>query len=142
MENLAPPLEFIIDVRFSIEKGLSVKKAAELAASKASCEAWRKTLCIWLNLLEIGRPTHPIKENLSMARKQCLGLLEQGIAGESIYSHICALEEELLEAAHFEMEQYIATLSIKSLVPLLFFQFPAFLILLLGPFLRQFLSQS
>ena len=142
MEALAPPLEFIIDVRFSIEKGCSIKKAAEIAASKATDEKWKRNLHIWLGLLEIGRSSLPIKNSLSPARRQCLDLIEQGMKGESIYSHVCALEEEFLQAAQAEMEQYVATLPIKSLIPLLFFQFPSFLILLLGPFLAQFLSQS
>lgn len=142
METLAPPLELMIEVRFSIEKGLSVKKSAQIAASKASDAEWKRVLHLWLSLIEMGRSTSAMKAKLSLARRQSLDILEQGMAGESIYSQVCSLEQEFLEAAHLEMEHYVATLPIKSLIPLLFFQFPSFLLLLIGPFLQQFLSQS
>ncbi len=142
MENLAPPAEFMIDLRFSLEKGLAVRQAAQLAAQKASDFKWRQTLMLWLSFIEMGRPTDKLKGELSLARQQCLNLIERGFRGESIHSQVCILEEEFLEAAQLEMEQYVARLPMKAMIPLLFFQFPSFMLLLLGPFLLQFLSQS
>lgn len=142
MEALAPPLEFIVQVRFGLESGHSVRKSCFLAIERTTNKKWRKTLELWTNLIELGLPTEPAKKGISLFRKQCLDLMEQGFKGRSIYEPLCLLEKELIESADAEMEQYVATLPIKSLIPLLFFQFPAFLALLLGPFLMEFLNQS
>lgn len=142
MENLAPPAELMIDLRFLLEKGLAVRQAAQMAAEKASDPKWRQTLMIWMSLVEMGRSTDKIKSELSLARRQCLNLMERGLKGESIHAQVCILEEEFLEASQVEMEQYVARLPMKAMIPLLFFQFPSFMLLLLGPFLIQFLSQS
>lgn len=80
--------------------------------------------------------------SMSLVRRQCLEVLSQGLQGEPIYSQICSLEEEVFEASRLEIEEFVALLPMKSLIPLLFFQFPAFLALLLGPFLLSFWSQS
>jgi len=142
METLAPPLELLIEIRFAIEKGQSLRKALQSYCQKAGDLVWRQELVLWLNLIEMGRSSDLVTRKMNFQRRQCLELLERGLQGESIYSQLCHLEEEILVAAKMEVEEFVASLPIKSLIPLLFFQFPAFLLLLLGSFLSQFLSQS
>ncbi|MEN0059151.1 MAG: hypothetical protein AAGB31_09985, partial [Bdellovibrio sp.] len=48
------------------------------------------------------------------------------------------LEEEIIEACREEMAERLAQLPFILLVPLLLFQFPAFLLLLFGPLLNNF----
>ena len=48
---------------------------------------------------------------------------------------------EVEAAAELELQAHVAQLPLKVLLPLLFFQFPAYLLLLLGPVLRE-LSRS
>jgi hypothetical protein len=93
-------------------------------------------------MIEMGRSPAEILSKMTFVRRQCLETLQQGLRGESIYQQICSLEEEVLEATKLEIEEFVSLLPMKSLIPLLFFQFPAFLALLLGPFLISFLSQS
>jgi hypothetical protein len=143
MENIAPPLELIIEVRFGLEKGQALKKTLQNYASdcfstdKESIK-WRQFIQKWLLNLEFGQSTTEIKKKLNPVRQQIIEVLEMGLRGESIYPQICALEDELFEAAKFEIEEHTSVLAIKSLIPLLMFQFPAFLVLLMGPFVAQF----
>ena len=64
-------------------------------------------------------------------------LVDRGLAGEPISSALLALHDEVARAARAELELHVATLPFKMLIPLLLFQFPAHLLLLLGPMLRD-----
>lgn len=142
MENLAPPLELLMEVRFGMEKGQPLKKTIQHYIDARPEDPWRQQLALWIKLLEMGRASLEVTEKLTPIRRQCLEILERGLRGESIYPQVCELEDEVFEATKLEMEEFVALLPMKSLVPLLFFQFPAFLALLLGPFLLSFLSQA
>lgn len=144
MENLAPPLEFVLHLRFSLEKGESLKTSLKkyLQKSSSQCE-WALLLAKWVAFKEIGKSTATMgTETKSIYRRALLDLLEAGFRGEPIYQMVCQVEDELVEASQSEMSRYISTLPFKSLIPLLLFQFPAFLLLLLGPLLLNFLSAA
>lgn len=144
MENIAPPLELIIEIRFGLEKGQALKRTLQIYIDEnvihRDGQKWRSCLRKWLVAIESGQSTTPIKRSLNPVRQQIVDVLEMGLRGESIYPQICALEEELFDAAKLEIEEHAVVLSMKALIPLLLFQFPAFLMLLLGPFVAQFLS--
>ncbi len=142
MENIAPPLELLMEVRFGLEKGLSLRKTLQAYIEMQPADSWRQQIGLWLQFLEMGRPPQEILGQMTFVRRQCLEVIEMGLRGEPIYPQICALEEEVYETAKLEIEEFVAVLPIKSLVPLLFFQFPAFLALLIGPFLTSLLAQS
>lgn len=142
MENIAPPLELLMEVRFGLEKGASLRKTLQAYIETRPADPWRQQLALWLKFLEMGRPPTEILANMTLVRRQCLEIIEMGLRGEPIYQQVCGLEEEVYEATKLEIEEFVATLPIKSLIPLLFFQFPAFLALLIGPFLASFLAHS
>ena len=52
-----------------------------------------------------------------------------------------ALETEVESKAEAELDAHVAALPFKVLLPLLLFQFPAYLLLLLGPLLRELQRQ-
>lgn len=61
--------------------------------------------------------------------------------GQPVLDHLAALEDEITKAADAELDIHISTLPFKMLIPLLLFQFPAYLVLLLGPALRELTRQ-
>ncbi|PIS10739.1 MAG: hypothetical protein COT73_07750 [Bdellovibrio sp. CG10_big_fil_rev_8_21_14_0_10_47_8] len=140
METLAPPIELLMEVRFGLEKGTSLKTTLQNYTQQDASSPWYQQIRLWLQLLELGRSPLPAVSQMSPLRRQCFELLEMGLRGEPIYQQICLLETDLHELAALEIEEFVATLPIKSLIPLLFLQFPAFLALLLGPFLSQLLA--
>lgn len=140
MEGLAPPLELLFCVKYSIEQGRSVKAGVLVYTQKANDE-FASFVTRWLSCLyQGGDPVEVTSEIRSLHRRVLLQLLERGLRGESIYGPLCLLEEELVEACHEEIAQKVAKLPFYLMIPLLLFQFPAFLILLFGPLLQNFFT--
>lgn len=141
MENLAPPLDLLLNIKMKLSNGESLRMALQNYLSEEN-EAFRKTTTSWLyfkthNDLEAIRIYQSIK---SPYRKILLDILWTGLQGNSILIRLEELEKDLVQACKMEIEKKIQVLPIKVLIPLLLFQFPAFLILLLGPIFRNFLE--
>ena len=92
----------------------------------------------WWTLRNQGRPTIEIERRFTThLQKAFLHLVERGLQGQPTLEHLHTLEKEIEMAAQLELEMHLTTLPFKVLLPLLLFQFPAYLILLLGPLLRD-----
>ncbi|KYG68878.1 hypothetical protein AZI87_06525 [Bdellovibrio bacteriovorus] len=138
MEGLAPPLELLSSVKRAIEKGQSVKQGVLQYIKKHEGE-FPLIVTQWLALLQQGQdPKACVQAISSLHRRTLLQILERGLHGEAIHGVLIRLEEELIEACHEEITNKIARLPFIMLVPLLIFQFPAFLMLLFGPLLQNF----
>ncbi|WP_373998548.1 hypothetical protein [Bdellovibrio bacteriovorus] len=138
MEGLAPPLELLSSVKRAIEKGQSVKQGVLHYIKKHDGE-FPLIVTQWLALLQQGQdPKECIQGLSSLHRRTLLQILERGLRGEAIHGVLVRLEEELIEACNEEITNKIARLPFIMLVPLLIFQFPAFLVLLFGPLLQNF----
>lgn len=77
----------------------------------------------------------------SSYQKALFALLERGLSGQPILEALQALESETLRAASSELDTHVGRLPFLSMVPLFTFQFPAYLILLIGPIFSQLLQQ-
>lgn len=141
MEDIAPTLKLILALRTGLDQGESFRVSLQKYISNERDELAR-LVATWMACRTQGSCTKlvlaPIK---TPHRKAAFMLLERGLAGESVSSTLARLEEEVLNATTAELEEFVAVLPIKMLIPLLFFQFPAFLVLLFGPLLIQFLNQ-
>lgn len=140
MEDLAPPLKLVMALKIGIERGESIRTAlTEYLSSEA--DEFAQLVVSWLNHREQGSLNARQDPFLANPYRQgVIFVIERGLAGESIYQNLQQLEEELVEVCQREMEHYVSLLPFKLLMPLLLFQFPAFLILLFGPLLSQFLQ--
>jgi hypothetical protein len=74
-------------------------------------------------------------------RRVLLELIASGLAGQSILAQLADLKTDIVDACEQEVQHHLELLPLKMLVPLLFFQFPAFLILLFGPLLRNLIQE-
>jgi hypothetical protein len=138
MEGVAPPLSLLLCVKRSLEKGQPTKTGV-LNYLKRYQGEYPEQVGRWLALLQQGKDTHGlIKEISSPHRQVILQLLERGLRGEAIYNVVVSLEDELIEACQEEISTKLARLPFLLLIPLLLFQFPAFLLLLFGPLLQNF----
>ena len=138
MEGVAPPLELLLAVKRSLEKGQTAKQGVHHYLKRCEGE-FPATVSKWMALLHQGKETQELISGLSSQHRQVLlQLLERGMRGEAIYNILLNLEEEILEACHEELTNKLARLPFILLVPLLLFQFPAFLLLLFGPLLKNF----
>jgi hypothetical protein len=134
MEDLTPPLLTAVrEVKWHLSSGKSMKEAFNRyldCAHDAFSEDFRRR---WV-LKQQGMTLRPPKTALQQAFWE---LIERGSAGQPSLEALSLLEIEVEKAAQAELEAHIAALPFKVLVPLLLFQFPAYLILLLGPVLRE-----
>lgn len=82
-----------------------------------------------------------IQEKKSYLKSSLFELFYWGLQGRGIYAPLKALEKELFSEANRQVHRQLSRLPYIMLVPLLLFQLPAFLLLLLGPLLSEFLTQ-
>lgn len=140
MESVAPPIRLISQIKRSIEHGQSVKLGL-LSYLREETDSFSAEVAQWLTHYEHGLQTKSIIERQpSIYRKSLLSLLEKGLAGQSIYQSLILLEDETVLACMSEQNRFINRLPFILMLPLLFFLFPAFLILMFGPLLLNFVS--
>lgn len=140
----SPTLHLLAEVRRSIEKGQSIRQGLVSYLSKADKKHsdFVKAFSQWLGQLDQGQiPEIYQNEALSLHKRYLLKTLERGLKGEPVLSHLASLEEEVLSALTAEQGRHLARLPYILMIPLLIFMFPAFLILLFGPLLSQFVEQ-
>ncbi|MFN7728853.1 MAG: hypothetical protein ACK5P7_06830 [Bdellovibrio sp.] len=137
MENVTPTMRLLQSVRYSMEGGESVRQGL-VAYLQLSPDALSPLVRQWLHLFERGASTHAfLGEIQSPVRRHLLLLLEKGLLGEPILQSLTSFAEEVQEQSIAEIELFLAQLPFRMLLPLLFFLFPAFLLLLLGPLLLR-----
>lgn len=138
MEGIAPPLALLSAVKRSIEKGDSIKQGI-MAYLRNEEGEFALFVTQWLAILQQGQDVKACLATCpSLYRRSLLHVLERGLRGETIHPVLIRLEEEIIEACHDEITNKLARLPFIMMVPLLLFQFPAFLMLLFGPLLKNF----
>ena len=137
MESLAPPLDCCLEVELRIEMGDSVN-AALLSWVKNHPTAFaylvRELLSEFRGAQQLDRV---LLKCHSPFRRALFQVLWRGLKGEPILPALKVLRVEMTAACELELQNYYSRLPLVCLVPLLFFIFPAFMILLMGPVLSQ-----
>lgn len=140
MDHLTPPLITAIrEIRWHLMAGRSLKESLLNYLSQ-----YHDELSVRINeLWSLKMQGQVIGDNLfkSHYAQALWDLIERGYQGQPILEPLMHLEEDVDTAARFDLDMHVATLPFKALVPLLLFQFPAFVVLLIGPLLRE-LSKS
>lgn len=136
MENLAPPLLLVVILRREIERGRSIREALRRYLNETDDE-FSKIVAVWQVRMEQGLDFNYAGVS-STARRGLLMLLARGLRGEPILQHLLRLEGEIVESCQDEIQSTLQKLPFILMLPLLLLQFPAFLILLFGPFLENF----
>jgi hypothetical protein len=140
MENMNPVLHLLIQLRLGLERGEALRPVLKKYLSQNATEL-TSSLLDWLTRLEKGQTVKLDLQNWQTPyRRATLNLIARGLRGESILAALSSLETDIILACEEELEQRAALLPLKCLVPLLLFQFPALLILILGPLLGQLLN--
>lgn len=138
MEGLAPLLEFVLEFEWGLRCGCSVAHSFQQALSQVE----DKTLWMELNQWWIGWQQNqtPSKKMASRHRRILFDLTARGLAGSPIYERLQSFREDLLEACWAELEDFLQSLPFRSGLVLMLFQFPAMLVLLLGPMILSILE--
>lgn len=139
MVSLAPPLQAVLEIRLYIESGKSVSQAIKSYVQSSLTDSFAKELGLWLFAEETGGffDTQTLK---SIYRKHLMDILKRGLKGEPILEILEDYEKDLIEICKEDLEKHLQKLPFITLIPLLLFEFPALLILLIGPLLLNLLS--
>jgi hypothetical protein len=140
MEGLNPTLGLILSVRYSIDRGDTVRLALRHYLRHHDDELSRLVAQLF-SLKERSQDTAGFKATVkSRYARAVLEVLERGFQGEAILQSLLLLEEEVRSSCQIELEEWSSLLPLKALIPLLLLQFPALLMLLFGPLLRQMIQ--
>jgi len=140
MDTLAPPLRLVQTLRYTLESGESLRAGLRHYLGQAP-DDFTLQVQAWWQLIERGCATEELLSRIrSPYRRQLFQVVEKGLRGESVLTALCSLDEEMQEQANLELERFLGQLPLRMLLPLLFFLFPAFLLLLLGPIFMQVMS--
>lgn len=137
MEHLTPPLLTAVrEIRWQLLSGKSTREAVREYLALYKDEFSRKLREILL-LREQSALDPAFRGFANVYQTALWDLLQRGLDGHPILEPLTSLEREIERAAQLDVETHISTLPFKALLPLLFFQFPAFVILLVLPLLRD-----
>lgn len=143
MEGMSPPLICLTEMQMAVRNsepvrsGLSRYLESAMASDDFAPEL-RRFLFAWDQGQEWRDRVGKIK---SPHRRALIDLIAMALQGQPILSHLDELRIDLVQATNDEITQHMELLPIKMMVPLLFFQFPAFLILLFGPILSRLIEE-
>lgn len=136
METVTPPLlKAVQDIRWHLSCGRSMKESFRNYLDTNNDRLAAEFREIWTLKWQSSTPA-PL-EFQNHYRRALWELVERGCAGQPVLEPLRGLEDEIERAAGAELDQHLSVLPFKVLLPLLLFQFPAHLILLLGPMLRD-----
>ncbi|MEQ1875003.1 MAG: hypothetical protein ABL958_00060 [Bdellovibrionia bacterium] len=136
MENLAPPLRCLITVRTSLENGEGTAVGVKKYLQAVPPDDFTPLVARWF--FEIEQGLAPGKPRMTPQRKILLEVLRAGIQGQPIHARLVQLEEDFIQSCDDQLTRELDVLPLKTLIPLLLFQFPAYLLLMFGPLLDQF----
>jgi len=142
MEGLAPPLKCAIEIRTALQNGEPVRaglmRYLEVAGGDDFASDVRHFIFCW----DQGQNWRAVIARIkSPHRRALLELVASGFSGQPILNHLSELQSEIEDSVDLEIREYMELLPVKMLIPLLLFQFPAFLILLFGPLLRRLIEE-
>lgn len=141
MENLAPPMICILELQSAFANGESIRTGFLKYIGQTRDEfsdLSKKFLFAWDRGQNWGKL---IQEEPSSYRRSLLELIAAGLSGQSIQNQMKEVQIEVERGMELEIKRHIEMLPLKMMIPLLLFQFPAFLILLFGPILNQLLRE-
>ena len=137
MVPLAPPLKAVLEIRLQMENGISISQSVKNYVQNQPQDEFAKELGLWLFAWETGQK---FEKNLSLQRKNLMEILNRGLKGDPIMEYLKDFEKETMEVCKEELEKHLEKLPYVCLVPLMLFQFPAFLLLLIGPLVLNLIT--
>lgn len=142
MENLTPPLlRALRELRWTMSAGKSMNEAFQIYLERTQDDLASRLRQLWILKNQSGNISYTPERLPTYFQRAFWQLVERGCRGEPAMDALAALESEVQAAAQAELDDHIAALPFKVLIPLLLFQFPAYLLLLLGPLLRELQRQ-
>lgn len=140
MEGLAPPLKLLLEVRFAIDNGETVRSGI-LRYVRKNQDPFCQVVQRWIFAHDQGQTvSESVLKSINLYRRSLLDILSNGLRGHPVRKQLDEFEIELQQACESQIDEFINLLPIKILMPLVLLQFPAFLLLLLGPLFMELMK--
>lgn len=130
MEFIAPPLKTVLFLRMKISNGVSVRGALREYLLSES-DSFSSELMVWYQAKQ-ANPDHQYHSN-KFFRRQIVQTIERGLRGEPVDKVLEELEREMIEISREDVDVHLDRLPTLMLIPMMLFQLPGFLVILLGP---------
>ncbi|MGE4131239.1 MAG: hypothetical protein AB7F86_06350 [Bdellovibrionales bacterium] len=132
MDDLTPPILIAVQsIRWHLASGTSVAESVRLYLEENHDPFARKLRLLW------AAPENSPVRLTSSYQQSLWRILQKGRQGVPILEALTLLESETRAAAESVLDRHLDELPFKALIPLLLFQFPAFVLILVGPLLRD-----
>ena len=135
MENIAPSLILLWDVKRSLEKGQSLSIGIKNYLARPRRDLFAEQVESWW-LSQTNSNIKFDRSKMNPTRKYLLEILEQGLKGQSILENLKGYESELILSCEEEISKHVAKLPLLLMIPLMGFIFPALMMLLIAPLLN------
>lgn len=141
MEGLAPTHILCIEIRHGLERGEAVISTLKNCITELNVELSKEVRALIAHYEHYGAQPMSFAGVKSIYRRSLFQLILSAMAGEPILKRIVELEKEMQWACEEDIEHFVAQLPTKVMLPILLIQFPAFLLLLLGPILSLYFKE-
>ena len=135
MEDIAPSLRLLMEVRRAIASGRSVRAGIENFLKIDRNSYFATVFSKSYRQFEETRNVE-LCENMTYLQSALTETLFLGLKGESISTHLDLLEAELVFSCENEINEALALLPLKALLPLLGLIFPSMMMLLIEPIIK------
>lgn len=136
MENIAPSLLLLWEIKRSLETGRSVSAGIKNYLKRSPDDDFKSEVEIWWLAMNNDQIKYN-KSHLNLKRHYLLQILELGLKGHSIANTLESLEDELILSCEDEIQLHVARLPLLALFPLMVMIFPSMMLLVLMPLLRM-----
>ncbi len=142
MEHLAPAYDFVLNLIQDLESGTPARVSVKTYV-KSTQGDFTDQLVLWVLHTEKGQAHlfQKQKESMNSYRRAIFDLLDYSLQGISILEPLTLIEKELRLVSEQRIETHLGRLPFLLLIPLMLLQFPALLILILGPLLVHLLKE-
>lgn len=137
MENLAECLRWTLRLRLALECGDSVRVALKRERMRTPFDT---LIHDFVFCVDQRGDLEKLFDHLGTYERALFELIRAGLSGNKIYERVLEYEKELTAKCLDEIQKEIDLLPFKLMVPVLLFQFPAYLLLILGPIIQKFIE--
>ncbi len=141
MEGLAPTLVLCLEIRQGLERGDAALSTLKSCFSDLDSELSKDVRTLIAHFEHHRAKPLSLSGVKSMYRRSLFQLILSALDGEPILKKILELEKEIQLACDDEVERFVTLLPTKVMLPILLMQFPALLLILLGPILSQYFKE-
>ena len=141
MELLTPSYLFLNELIMSMDSGVSAREFSTSYISRSNSE-WSKLLSSHIyKFMNNNFQFSALKLVKNSYERAMLHLIVKSLQGQPVLKELKGLEEEYFKAHKRQLERHLIRLPYLSLIPLFIFLFPSYLLLMLGPILKNLLEE-